>query len=410
MINRRNIVVGLDIGTSAVKVALGEISHLQVLQVIGVVEVPSLGVRKGNIVDIDRAARAIEAALNDLERLTGMEIMSAIAGFSSVSISALNSHAVIAVGSSNFEIGREDIEKLLYSAGNLALSPDQTVLQVIERQYVVDGYEGVQDPLGMIGNRLEGEILTIVAATAAVQNLRRSTQRINLQIDQLIYNQIMAAEAVLLPAEKEMGVVLVDMGAGTTEISLFQQGSILNTTVLPIGGDYITKDLAIILKTSLEEAKRVKENYGLASPQMVSHDIIVNVGNLQGNQSREISQRLVAEIISARVLDMLEMICLEIEKMTAWDNLAGGVVFTGGGSQLNGIMELMESYMDLPVRLGRSDNINGLKAEYNGPQYTVVLGGLLYAFHHRQPVMVESKAGVTSVFSRINYWLKDLFA
>jgi len=407
---RRNTIVGLDIGTDTVKAALGEINHPNQVAVSGLVEIPSLGLKKANIVDIELAAKAVETALNELEKMTGVEIMSAITGFSNVSISASPGNAVVALSGSNFEISSHEIEKVLEAAASIPLPADRAIVQVIERQYVVDGYEGVKDPLGMTGQRLEAEVVLISAAAAAVQNMQRSVKRINLQLDHLVFSQILAAEAVLLPAEKEMGVVLIDFGGGTTEISLFREGSLLSTSVLPFGADYITQDLAIILKTSREEAKRIKENYGLASPELAHRDIIVNVNNLQGNQSRQISQLLITEIISARILDMLDMIYAEIEKMTDMDNLAGGAVLTGGGAELTGMVDLLQAYLDIPVRLGDPINIVGLKNEYNKPQYSVVLGGLVYGCKNLQPSLTEAKPGVTSMLDKFNYWLKDLFA
>jgi len=407
---RRNTIVGLDIGTDTVKAALGEINHLQQIAVAGLVEIPSLGVNRANIVDIELAAKTVETALNELEKMTGVEIMSAIAGFSNVSISSSHGNAVVALTGSNFEIGSGEIEKVLEAAGSVPMPADRAIVQVIERQYIVDGYEGVRDPSGMTGQRLEAEVVLISAAAASVQNMQRSVKRINLQLEKLVFSQILAAEAVLLPAEKEMGVVLIDIGGGTTEISLFRHGALLSTAVMPYGADYVTQDLAIILKTSREEARRIKENYGLASPELVHHDIIVNVNNLQGNQSRQISQLLIAEIISARILDMLEMMYGEIEKMTDLDNLAGGAVLTGGGAELTGMVDLMQAYLDIPVRLGVPVNIVGLRNEYNKPQYSVALGSLIYGCKKVQPSLTSAKPGVSSMLNRFNYWLKDLFA
>lgn len=409
-INKRNIVVGLDVGTSAIKAAMGEINHIHGINVLGLVSYPSAGLRKGNIVDIESTARSVDACLNELERISGVEIMKALTGFSGISISAVGNHAVVAVANPKFEISREDKERVLHSAQNIALPPDKTIVQVIERQYIVDGYEGVTDPVGMVGSRLEVEVVAIIAATAAIQNLQRSAQRINLQFDKFAYNQLLVAESVLTSSEKEMGVAVVDMGGGTTEISVFGQGSVLSTTVLPVGGDYITKDLAIVLRTSLEEAARIKEAYGVAAPEMARDNLAIKIRNIQGNEVKEVSQRLVAEIISSRVVEILEMIYTEIQQMTYWDTLAGGMVITGGGAQLAGIVELMESYMDIPVRLGMPDNIKGLSEAVNLPQNSVALGGLIYGFKNMEPAIIEAKPGVSSVFHKLNDWLKELFA
>ncbi|PKM77644.1 MAG: cell division protein FtsA [Firmicutes bacterium HGW-Firmicutes-15] len=408
--SKRNIVVGLDVGTSSIKAVLGEINHINGINVLGLAQVPSSGLRKGNIVDIESTARSIDACLNELERLTGVEIMSALTGFSGISISAVSNHAVVAVGNPNYEITREDKERVLHSAQNIALPPDKTIVQVIERQYIIDGYDGVTDPVGMVGSRLEVEIVVIIAATAAIQNLQRSAQRINLHCDKIAYNQLLVAESVLTSSEKEMGVAIVDMGGGTTEISVFSQGSILSTSVLPIGGDYISKDLAIVLRTSIEDAVRIKEDCGVAAPEMARDDVIINARNIQGNDVRQVSQQLVADIISARVIEMVEMIYTELQQLTYLDKLAGGLVLTGGGAQLAGIVEVMEGYMDIPVRLGLPENIKGLVGDINIPRNSVALGALIYGFKHMEPAIVDTRAGVSSVFHKVNYWLKDLFS
>ncbi len=400
----------MDVGSSSIKAALGEFNHVNGINVLGLAQVPSYGLRKGNIIDIESTARSVDACLNELERLTGVEIMSALTGFSGISVSAVSNHAVVAVGNPNNEITLEDKERVLSSAQNIALSPDKTIIQVIERQYIVDGYDGVKDPVGMVGSRLEVEIVIIIVATAAVQNLQRSAQRINLRFDKIAYNQLLVAESVLTPSEKDMGVALIDMGGGTTEISVFCRGSILSTSVLPIGGDYISKDLAIVLRTSIEDAIRIKEDCGLAAPEMARDEVVINVRNIQGNDVKQVSQQLVADIISARVIEMMEMIYTELQQLTCVDKLAGGLVLTGGGAQLAGIVKVMEEYMDVPVRLGMPENIKGLVNDINIPRNSVALGALIYGFKYMEPAVVESKAGVSSVFNKVNYWLKDLFS
>lgn len=389
---------------------MGEISNGGIVNILGLAQVPSVGLRKGNIIDIESTARSIDTCLNELERLTGVEISNALTGFSGISISAVNNHAVVAVGNPNYEITQEDKERVLQSAQNIALPPDKTIVQIIERQYIVDGYDGVKDPVGMVGNRLEVEVIVVIAAAAAVQNLQRSANRINLHLDKLTYKPLLAAESVLMPAEKEMGVALVDMGGGTTEISVFEQGTILSTAVLPIGGEYITKDLAIVLRTSIEEATRIKENYGVAAPAMASENIVINVRNIQGKEVRQVSQQVVADIISARVLEMAEMIYTELRQCAFLEKLPGGLVITGGGSQLAGIVDVMENYMNIPVRLGIPDNVKGLPNDMNRPQNAVTLGGLIYSCSNSVgTVPNETNYGLSRVFKGLSYWIKDLF-
>lgn len=408
-IRRRNIVVSLDVGTSTVKAALAEVIPGQDVSVLGIAQVPSTGLRKGNIIDIENTAQDIDNCLNELERLTGVEITSALVGFSGTSVHAVNNHAVVAVGNSNYEITQEDKDRVLKSTQNIALPPDQTIVQTISRQYIVDGYDGVKDPVGMAGSRLEVEVAVIIAAAAGLQNLHRSATRINLQIEQMIYNSLLAAEAVVLPAEKEIGAALVDIGGGTIDIAIFEEGSLLFTSVLPVGGDYITKDLAIVLRTSIEEAARVKEKHGIASPNMVGEEINIKVNNIQGGESKLVSQQMVADIINARVLEIAEMINAELGQSGLRERLPGGVIITGGGAQLTGMVETLEEFLNLPVRLGIAENIKVVATDINKPQNAVVLGGLIHAARNFRVVEYEQNQSLENIFSRLSFWLKDLF-
>jgi cell division protein FtsA len=403
------VLVGLDVGTSSVKAALAEIVSPGTVNILGLTSQPSAGLRKGNIVDIEATARSIDSCLNELERLTGVEIQSAVCGFSGMSITAVSNHSVIAVANPNNEITEEDKRRVLQLAQNVALPPDKMIVQLIERQYIIDGYDGVRDPVGMVGSRLEAEVLIVISAAAALQNLQRSAERINLYLERFVYNPILMAEAVLMPAEKEMGVALVDLGGGTTEISVFEQGTLLSTSVLPIGGEYITKDLAIVLRTSIEEAARIKEESGIAAISMASSDVMVNVRNIQGNEVKQVSQHVIADIVAARVNEMVQMIHAELVQSTYLEKLPGGLVLSGGGAQLKGIAEVMEAYLNIPVRVGRPDNIRGLQREYNQPENAVVLGCINYAAQRTNPGLIENTHRFPPVFNRILYWFRDLF-
>jgi cell division protein FtsA len=408
-IRKRNIVTSLDIGTSTVKAALAEISFGQDISILGITKVSSSGLKKGNIVDIEGTAKAIDNCLNELERLTGVQVYNALLGFSGSSINAVNNRALVAVGNPGYEITRDDRDRVLQSACNISLPPDKVIMQSIERQYIVDSYDGVKDPVGMVGSRLEAEVSIITAATAAIQNLQRSTTRVNLQIDRMVYNPLLVSESVLLPAEKEMGVVLVDLGAGTTEVTLFEGGSLLHSVVLPIGDEYLTRDLAIVLKTSIEEALRIKEEYGVASPELLSQDATVTIRNVQGKEVKQVSQQVIAEIINARIIEITEMICTELKRFSTPENVPGGIVITGGGAELEGLTDVMEEYLGIPVRLGLPENIRGLPAEFNRSQYAAVLGGVIYAARYMGAVKHE-ESGLSGIVQKINYWLKDIFS
>jgi cell division protein FtsA len=351
----------------------------------------------------------IDECLHKLERLAGKEIDSAILGYSGSSISTLNNRAVVAVGNPNYEIATEDKSRVLQSARNVALPMDRCVVQTIERQYVVDGYDGVKDPVGMVGSRLETEVTIVIAATAAIQNMYRCAEKIDLQIERLIYNPILAAQAVLLPAEKEMGVVLIDIGGGTTDIAYFEGGKLLHASVLPVGGDYITRDLAIVLKTSLEHAVKIKEEDGVAGPEQASDANIIKVQNLRGKEVRQVSQQVIADIINARVVELIEMIYAELQRFGCLEQMPGGIVLTGGAAQLKGIDEVMEKHLDITVRLGIPENLRGVQSDINRPEYATVIGGLIYAGNNLD-LSYENKPRVNGLFNKINYWLRDFFA
>lgn len=406
------MVASLDIGTSSIKAALAEITPGRDINLLGISQVASSGLKKGNIVDIEGTARAIENCLNELERLTGIQIYNALIGFSGISIDTVNNHAVVAVGNPSYEITPDDKERVLQSACNISLPPDKTLLQVIERQYIVDGYDGIKDPVGMVGSRLEAEVSIITAANAAIQNMQRSTARINLQVDYLIYNPLLLGESVLVPAEKEMGVVLIDFGAGITEVTIFEGGKMLHSSVLPVGDEYITRDLAIILKTSIEEAARIKQQYGIASPELLgqdSQDSMVAIKNIQGKEIKQVSQQVIADIINARVVEIIAMILAEIKLYISVEDIPAGIVLSGGGAELPGLVDVMEDYLNTSVRTGLPENLRGLPTEFNRPQNAAVLGGVIYAVQNTKTFYNEEK-GFTGIFHKINYWLKDLFS
>ncbi|MEA1960614.1 MAG: cell division protein FtsA [Bacillota bacterium] len=401
--------MSLDAGSSSIKAALGEMLQNESINVLGIVKHPSEGIKKGNVIDIDAASRSIDACLNELEKLTGVEIGNALAGYSGTSISSVRNRAVVAVGNTDYEISQEDKERVLLSAQNISLPPDKTIVQLIERQYVVDGYDGVREPVGMVGSRLESEVLMLVAASAAMQNLQRCASRINLHLDRLVYNQLLGAQAVLLPDELQMGVILVDMGAGTTEISVFQQGSLLFTSVLPLGGDYITRDLAIVLKTSIDEAIRIKEAAGIALSSLEKSEHLINVCNIQGKEFKQVSQQIVTEIIAARVQEITEMIVAEVNQYVIGP-IPGGMVLAGGCAELDGLVEAIEEYSGMPVRVGSMESIKGLDPQMNKPENAVVVGSLLYGMKHIGWTNLEIQDNVGSAFYKINHWLRDLFS
>jgi cell division protein FtsA len=408
-IHKRNTFVAIDIGTASVKAAMGEILKPSEYRVLGVCQNQCRGLRKGNIVDIKNTAEAVEIVLNELERLTGVEIYSALIGFSGRDIYSTVNHAAVTARGPDFEITEEDKERVLQAACDVSLPSDKTLVQTIIRQYVVDGYEDIKEPAGMAGSRLEAFVTLVVAATAVVQNIQRCTAQINLKIDRLVYNPLLAAESVLLPLEKEMGVVLIDIGAGTTEISFFAKGNLFHASVIPLGDEYFSKDLSLVLRTSWEEANRLKELYGMAEPGLAGDDEeLIELRNTQGKEKKQVTRKMITEIIHARLVEMIELIYVELQRYGIIDNIPSGIVLTGGGAGLRGIVELLEENLDIPVRLGKPENIRGISEEYNKPHYANVLGGLQYISDSFDEKQLEIR-GVPKIWDNITFWVKDLF-
>lgn len=407
LIEKRNIIVSLDVGSSTIKAALGELNSGYELNVLGLSTIPSEGFKKGNIVNIESASRSIDDCLIELERITGIEIVQALLCFSGISLATIFNRAVIAVG--NNEISYDDKVRVLQSAKNIPIPADRTIFQVIERQYIIDEYDGVKDPIGMLGSRLEVELVLITAAASAIQNMQKVTSRINLGIEKYVYSQLLSGDAILYPAEKEMGVVIVDIGGGTTGISVYEKGTLYFSSVLPVGGESFTKDLAIVLKTSVEEAELIKVKIGIKNNLLEGEEDYIDIKDIQGKELSKVSIELISNIIQARAIEMADMIYNELYNNDCLDLIPGGIVLTGGGALLEGLNECWEEYLSIAVRLGRPENIHALSNEYKCPQNSVVLGGLLYGAEKKKSIIIKSENNLGTVFERIYLWFKEFF-
>ncbi len=403
--------VGLDLGSTKMAVAVGEVNPDNSLTLLALSQIESAGMRRGNVVDIESSARTIDQLLDGVERIAGTPITATRVGFNSTSIATTINRATIAVTHPNHEINSDDINRAIQAARMIPVSPDRSVVHIIPRQFIVDGYEGVVDPLGMMGSRLEVEVIIVTAMTSALQNMIKTVSRTGTRVKEIVLSSILAAEAVLQPAEKEMGVVLVDIGGGTSDIAIFEQGSLVYASVLPVGGDYITRDLAVGLRTTIDEARRIKENYGYAHVDLIPEDTVVDISSIYGKDSRRVSQRTIASIIQPRVEELLEILNNELRR-TGFDGvLPAGMVLTGGCSLLKGIIPFGEEYLNMPMRIGYPENGGlGLNQQY-GPEYAAVLGNLLYGTRVIGDLGGEKPDKLVSGFiSRIGNWFKELFS
>lgn len=410
MTRKQNVIVGLDLGSSKICAVVAEVLGEEV-NIIGLGESFSTGLRRGIIVDLERTTHAVNEALNQAEQMSGVEIKAAYVGITGTHISVANSRGVVAVTNATKEIGPDDVRRVLQAAKIVSLPSDREIVHVLPRQYVVDGYEGIIDPVGMAGARLEAETVIVSAAAAAVRNLMKSVQQAGVRVEELVLNPLAAAEAVLLPAEKELGTVFVDIGGGTTEIAIFDQGGLYFAGVLPLGGEYLTGDLAVGLRAPLSLAEELKRKYGVAMAAQASEEALLEVTELGGQGKRRVSKKLLASIIEPRLQELFSFVKQEIKRSGYRNLIPGGIVLSGGTAALEGIEQLAALTLDLPARVGKPVSLGGMFDLVNGPGYATAVGLVKYGM--RNFAFREATAAQETPFrgfwERIKAWWREFF-
>jgi cell division protein FtsA len=371
--NSNEIYVSLDIGTSNVKVMIGEMAD-ETLNIIGVGNVKSKGLKKGSIVDIDETVHSIKKAIEQAERMVGIPINKVVVGISGNHVQLQDCHGVVAVSSENREITNEDVKRVIEAAQVLSIPPEREIIDCIPKQFIVDGLDGIQDPRGMLGVRLEMEGLLITGSKTILHNVLRCVERAGLEISDIALQPLAAGTVALSKDEKNLGVALVEIGGGSTTIAVFEQGHLKATTVLPVGGDHITKDLSIGLRTSTEDAEKVKVNHGYALYNHASQDEVFEVSIIGSDKKQQFNQLEIADIIEARIEEIFQLVKNELKKMGVRD-LPGGFVLTGGTVNLPGILELAQTVLASNVRIARPDYI-GVRE----PQYMTGVGLIQFAY------------------------------
>ena len=371
--NNNEIYVSLDIGTSSVKVIIGEMVN-DSLNIIGVGNVPSEGLRKGSIVDIDETVHSIRRAIEQAERMIGMDIRQVIVGITGNHIMLQPSHGVVAVSSENREISDEDIARVIDAAQVVSVPPEREIIDVIPKQFIVDGLDEINDPRGMIGVRLEMEGTIITGSKTILHNVLRCVEKAGLEILDITLQPLAAGSFALSKDEKDLGVALIDIGGGSTTIAFFEHGGLKYTTVLPIGGDHITKDISIGLRTSSEDAENIKMKYGHAFYDLASEDEVFSVSIIGSDQQQQFNQLEISDIIEARMEEIFELILVELHHLGVKD-LPGGFVLTGGVANTIGILELAQDVFQSRVRIAIPDYI-GVRE----PQYTTAVGLIKFAY------------------------------
>jgi cell division protein FtsA len=403
------IVTGLDIGTTKICVIIAEVTESGV-EIIGCGTNPSRGLRKGVVVNIDGTVDSIKKAVEAAEAMAGISLDSAFVGIAGGHIKGLNSRGVISVSGKNQGITQADVDRVIEAAKAITLPADRKVIHIIPQEFIIDDQGGVKEPLGMSGHRLEAEVHIVTGAIASAENIIRCAARAGLEVRDIVLQPLASSEATLTADEKELGVLLVDIGGGTSDIAVFVDGSIRHTAVLSLGGDHLTHDIAIGLRTPPHSAEEIKRQFGCALASLVSSEEVVEVPSVGGRKPRLMSRQMLCEIVQPRMEEIFTLVELEVRRAGFMQQVAAGVVVTGGSSIMEGVPELAEQLFDLPVRLGMPTGVGGLKEVVSSPMYATGVGLVLYGrehLDHRRFDRFSERTLVDKVVKRMMQWFSD---
>lgn len=405
---KSNVLVGLDIGTTKTCVVVGEITESGIA-IVGIGSVPSDGIRKGVVVNIESTVESIKKAVAMAEDVSACNIRSVYVGIAGTHIKGQNSLGIVAVKA--HEIDEDDMKRAIEAAKAVAVPVDREIIHTLPQSFVVDEQDGIRNPVGISGVRLEARVHIVTGAVASIQNIASAVNRVGLDINEIVLEQLAASEAVLSADEKELGVALLDIGSGTTNIAVFTEGSIKHTAVLPVGGNYITSDIAKGLRTSIADAENIKIKYGCAYLPMIPKDENIEVPSLGGREPREVSRHILGRIIDPRVEEILRMAYKEIIKTGYEDALTAGIVLTGGTSLMEGATELAEKVFDMPVRKGAPTGVGGLTDVVKSPVYSTAVGMVLYGYNNLAKGRRKGAGSrfFADVFGGITKWFSELF-
>jgi cell division protein FtsA len=404
---KRNLICGLDVGTSHVRAIVGEVDLNGTINIIGVGTSPSHGLKKGVIVDLDKTVEAIANAVEEAERMVGTTIPSVFLGIVGSQVGLIDNRGVVAVAGADKEITEEDVERVLQAAKVIALPPDREIIDVIPREFIVDGYDGIRDPVGMVGVRLEVDAMVITGMITSLRNLYRCVERADLEIDGTVLTALANAEVALTRDEKELGTVLLDLGGGTTEIAVFQNGYLKNLAVLPVGGDHITNDIAVGLRTTLQHAERLKLDHGVAMQSLAPEEAMLELPHISGKEAQKVQKKELAMIIESRLVEILQMAAETLAEMGIKEPLPAGVVLTGGVSLTEGLPDLAEQIFQSAVRAAQPGYV-GVKS----PIYSTAVGIIHYIQHTQLHNLREYRGGrmaLPGFFSRVKNWFLEMF-
>ncbi len=406
--DEKDLIVGLDIGTSKVVAIVGEITDSDKIEIIGIGSHPSKGLKKGVVVNIESTVQSIQRAVEEAELMAGCEIHAVYAGIAGSHIRSLNSHGIVAIRDS--EIVASDVDRVIDAARAVAIPADQKILHILPQEFIIDNQDGIKEPIGMSGVRLEAKVHMVTGAVSAAQNIIKCVRRCGLEVDDVILEQLASSYSVLMDDEKELGVCLVDIGGGTTDIAVFTDGSIRHTAVIPIAGDQVTNDIAVALRTPTQYAEEIKIKYGCALTQLASPEETIEVPSVGDRPARRLARQTLAEVVEPRYEELFILIQAELRRSGFDDLIAAGVVLTGGTSKMEGVIELAEEIFHTPVRLGVPQYVEGLVDVVRNPIHATGVGLLLYGHtqrHVKNPNLGDVGGG--SIWARMKSWFQGNF-
>ena len=405
----KNLIVGLDIGTSKVVAIVGEVTPDGEIDVIGIGSHPSRGLKKGVVVNIESTVQSIQRAVEEAELMAGCQIHSVYAGIAGSHIRSLNSHGIVAIRDK--EVTAADVDRVIDAARAVAIPADQRILHILPQEFIIDNQEGIREPIGMSGVRLEAKVHMVTGAVSAAQNIIKCVRRCGLEVDDIILEQLASSNSVLTDDEKELGVCLVDIGGGTTDIAVFTEGAIRHTAVIPIAGDQVTNDIAVALRTPTQHAEEIKIKYACALTQLASPDETIEVPSVGERAARRLARQTLAEVVEPRYEELFTLVQAELRRSGFEDLCAAGVVLTGGSAKMEGVIELAEEIFHMPVRLGLPQYINGLVDVVRNPIHSTGVGLLLFGHQNRAVREAEARmgGGYKTVLKRMKSWFQGNF-
>ncbi|VAW86439.1 Cell division protein FtsA [hydrothermal vent metagenome] len=403
----RSLIVALDIGTSKVVAIVAELSEANDIHIIGIGSHPSTGLKKGVVVNIEATVQSIQGAIEEAELMADCKISAVYTGIAGSHIRGINSHGNVAIH--NQEVTQSDVDRVIDAASAVAISADQKILHVLPQEFIIDGQEGIKEPIGMSGVRLDAKVHLVTGAASAAQNIIKCVRRCGLDVSDIILEQLASGYAVLTEDEKDLGVCVVDIGGGTTDIAIFKDGAIRYTAVIPIAGDQVTNDISVALRTPTKKAEEIKIKYACALTQFAGVDESIEVPSVGDRPVRRLARQTLAEVVEPRYEELLALVQVELQRSGYAELLAAGVVLTGGSSKMEGVVELAEEVFHVPVRLGVPQGVTGLAGVVRNPIYATGVGLLYFGCQHEgKHGDVDSfmGAGFQSVLGKMKNWFQ----